>query len=548
MARIRDSSVRDVVAAADMVEVVSLRTPLRRASGSRFTGRCPFHEERTPSFSVNPVEKLYYCFGCGKGGDVISFVRETENLDFVGAVEWLADRFRVPIEVEEASPHVEAERKRRERLYAVLDQTATYFERLLWDGEAGAPVREYLAGRGLGEEIAKEFRLGLSPGRGLAEKARERGFTLDELKSAGLATTRGTDYFPQRLMFPLADARGRVVGFQARKLRDDDPLRGKYVNSPEGDLFHKSSVLYGLHLAKAAIGKQDFAAVVEGNTDVIALRQAGFEPVVASMGTALTERQLCELGRMTKKLFLCFDADKAGQDATLRGMELAVGQGFDVKVVPLPEGQDPADAPGAFSERLGTPESYPYYRTRLIIERSADRQEAWIRARELLATVADSPERQEAVRLLADKLELPRDTLAGLAPARGGRPARSEEAPRLLDAGDRLEREVLAACVAHPSLVRGLAELSSDHFDSDVNRRFRDALVAGRDDSELTALRAELDARAAQEALDERTGTELLLRLRERKLKRDLASADLARTTELQAHLAKVRQALAELT
>ena len=157
---------RDVVAAADMVEVVAGRTQLRRASGSRFTGRCPFHEEKTPSFSVNPVEKLYYCFGCGKGGDIISFVRETENLDFVGAVEWLAERFRVPIEVEEASPRVEEARRRRERLYAVLDQTATYFERLLWDGDGAAPVREYLAGRGLGEEIAKEFRLGLSPGKG----------------------------------------------------------------------------------------------------------------------------------------------------------------------------------------------------------------------------------------------------------------------------------------------------------------------------------------------------------------------------------------------
>ena len=548
MARIRDSSVRDVVAAADMVEVVSQRTPLRRASGSRYTGRCPFHEEKTPSFSVNPVDKLYYCFGCGKGGDVISFVRETESLDFVGAVEWLADRFRVPIEVEERSPQVEADRKRRERLYAVLDQTTTYFERLLWDGEAGAPVREYLATRGLGDEVVKEFRLGLSPGRGLAEKARERGFELDELKSAGLVTTRGSDYFPQRLMFPLADARGRIVGFQARKLRDDDPLRGKYVNSPEGELFHKSAVLYGLHLAKAAIGKQDFAAVVEGNTDVIALRQAGFEPVVASMGTALTDRHLRELGRLTKKIVLCFDADKAGQDATLRGMELAVGQGFEVKVVTLPEGQDPADAPDGFEERLQRPESYPYYRTRLIIERSADRQEAWIRAQEFLRTVPDAPERQDAIRLLADKLDLPRETLSGLAPARGGRARPGAEAPRLLEAGDRLEREVLAACVAHPSLVRGLAELSSDHFDSELNRRFRDALVSGRDDPDLTVLRAELDARAAQEALDERTGTELLLRLRERKLKRDLASADLARTTELQAHLAKVRQALAELT
>src|SRR5574337_583961 len=340
---IKDSSVREVVAAADMVEVVSARTPLRRASGDRFTGRCPFHEERTPSFSVNPVKKLYYCFGCGKSGDVISFVRETESLDFVGAVEWLAERFRVPIEVEEASPRVEAERRRRERTYAVLDQTASYFERLLWEGEAGGFVRGYLEERGLGGAVAKEFRLGLSPGRGLAEKAKDRGFTVEELKAAGLVTTRGTDYFPQRLMFPLADARGRVVGFQARKLREDDPLRGKYVNSPEGDLFHKGSILYGLHLAKAAIGKADYVAVVEGNTDVIALRQAGFEPVVASMGTALTERQLRELGRLTKKVYLCFDADAAGQEATLRGMELATGQGFDVRVVTLPHGLDPAD-------------------------------------------------------------------------------------------------------------------------------------------------------------------------------------------------------------
>jgi DNA primase len=531
-----------------MVEVVSARTPLRRASGTRFTGRCPFHEEKTPSFSVNPVDKLYYCFGCGKGGDLVSFVQETENVDFVGAIEWLAERFRVPLEYEETSPRQDEARRRRERLLAVLDQTAAYFERLLWEGDTGASVRGYLAERGLGEEIARKFRLGLSPGRGLAEKAKERGFTLDELKSAGLVTTRGTDYFPRRLVFPLADARGRVLGFQARKLSDDDPLRGKYVNSPEGDLFHKGSILYGLHLAKTAIGKQDFAAVVEGNTDVIALRQAGFEPVVASMGTALTERQLRELGRMTKKVYLCFDADAAGQEATLRGMDLAAGQGFDVKVVTLPRGQDPADAPDGFAERLQTAESYLVYRVRLEIERSADRQEGFVRAREVLAKAEDSPERQEALRLLADRLDLPRETLAGLAPARGRRAADAAEAPRLLDAGDRLEREVLAACVAHSALVPYLAELSADHFDSDVNRRFRNVLVTGRDDPELTAVRAELDARAAQDALDERTGKELLLRLRERKLKRDLSGADLARTTELQAHLAKVRQALAELT
>jgi DNA primase len=548
MARIKDSAVRDVVAAADIIEVVNGRTQLRRASGSRYTGRCPFHEERTPSFSVNPVEKLYYCFGCGKGGDLISFVRETENLDFVGAIEWLAERFRVPLEYEEASPRVEAERKRRERLLALLDQTTAYFERLLWEGDTGKPVREYLASRGLGEEVVREFRLGLSPGRGLAEKAQERGFSLDELRGAGLATVRGGDYFPQRLMFPLCEARGRVVGFQARKLREDDPLRGKYVNSPEGDLFHKGSILYGLHLARTAISKQDRAAVVEGNTDVIALRQAGFEPVVASMGTALTERQLRELGRLTRRVFLCFDADAAGQEATLRGMELATAQGFDVKVVTLPRGQDPADAPAGFEDRLDGAESYLLYRVRLELDRAADRQEAWIRVQEVLKRFEDSPERQDALRLIADRLDLPRETLAGLAPARGGSSVAPPEAPRLLDAGDRLERDALAACLAHSSLVRGLTELTPEHFDSELNRRFRAALVSGRDDPELTALRAELDARAAREAIDERTGAELLLRLRERKLKRDLSDADLARTTELQAHLAKVRQALAELT
>jgi DNA primase len=548
VARIKDSSVRDVVAAAEMVEVVSGRTQLRRASNSRFTGKCPFHEERTPSFSVNPVDKLYYCFGCGKGGDVISFVRETENLDFVGAIEWLAERFRVALEYEETSPRVDAERRRRERIYALLDQTTSFFERLLWEGDAGAPVRAYLAERGLGDPVAREFRLGLSPGRGLAAKVAEKGFTSDELRAAGLATVRGGDYFPQRLMFPLSDARGRVVGFQARKLREDDPLRGKYVNSPEGDLFHKGSILYGLHLARTAISKQDRVAVVEGNTDVIALRQAGFEPVVASMGTALTERQLRELGRLTRKIYLCFDADAAGQDATLRGMELAAAQGYEVKVVTLPRGQDPADAPAGFEERLVGAESYLLYRVRLELDRSADRQEGFVRAREVLARAEDSPERQDALRLLADRLDLPRETLAGLAPSRGGSRQAVAETPRLLGAGDRLERDALAACVAHQSLVRGLAELTPEHFDSEVNRRFRATLVAGRDESELTALKAELDARAAEEAIDERTGAELLLRLRERKLKRDLAGADLARTTELQAHLSKVRQALAELT
>ena len=550
IARIKDQSVRDVVAAANIVDVVGLRTSLRKSSGTRYMGRCPFHDERSASFSVNSDLNLYHCFGCGKGGDVVTFVRETEGLDFVGAIEWLAERFRVTLEYEESSPQADESRRRRERLFAVLDQAAAFFERHLWDGTDGEPVRAYLASRGLGEAVSKEFRLGLSPGKGLAAKAREKGFTADELRTAGLTNQRGNDYFPPRLMFPLADARGRVIGFQARKLHDDDPLKGKYVNSPESELFKKSSVLYGLHLARPAIAKQDRAVVVEGNTDVIALRQAGFEPVVASMGTALTEPHLHELARLTKRLYLCFDADAAGEDATLRGMERAHGQGFEIRVVVLPPGQDPADAPDGFEQRLGQAESYLHYRVRLELERADDRQEAFVRAREILSKAEDSPERQEALRLMADRLDLPRETLSGIAPARGATAGVGSSQPKkLLDAGIRLEREALAAVVAHPDLTDALAGLAEEHFELEEHRRMRAALVArAQPDDDLVPLLAELDATASSEGITRPTGTEMLLRLRERKLRRDLqGETDLARATELQAHVAKVRQALTEL-
>jgi DNA primase len=547
MARIKDSSVREVVDAADMIEVVSGRTPLRKA-GARYTGRCPFHEERTPSFSVNPGSKLYHCFGCGKGGDVITFVRETENLDFAGAVEWLAERFRVTLDYEETSPRLEESRRRRDRLHALLDQAAAFYERHLWDTTAGEPVRAYLASRGLSEETCREFRLGLSPGQGLAQKAREKGFTGDELRAAGLTNARGNDYFPRRLMFPLADSRGRIVGFQARKLHDDDPLRGKYVNSPEGELFHKSAILYGLQLARTAIAKQERAVVVEGNTDVIALRQAGVEAVVASMGTALTERQLKELQRLARRIYLCFDSDAAGEEATLRGMELATSLGFDVRVVTLPEGQDPADAPAGFEARLGGAESYILYRVRLELERTPDRQEAFVRVREILQRHEDSPEWQDALRLLAGRLSLPKETLTGLTPKGGVRTLADDLSPKLLEKGERLERNALAACVLHPGLVRLLAEISPDHFDSELHRRFRSLLVqGGEEDEQLLALRAELDARAAQEGLDERTGKELLLNLRERRLRRELEGAELERVRELQAALTALRGAFQEI-
>src|SRR5215207_7156723 len=537
MARIKDASVAEVRAAIDMVELVSQYTPLRR-SGARYTGRCPFHEERTPSFSVNAVDKLYHCFGCGKGGDAISLVRELEQLDFAEAIAWLGDRFNVELEYEEVSPQVEEKRRRLESLYSVLEQATAYYERHLWDGPAGEPVRAYLESRGLGEAICREFRLGLSPGHGLVAKARQKGFSVGDLRAAGLVNARGNDYFPQRLMFPLADARGRVVGFQARKLREDDPLRGKYVNSPEGELFHKSAVLYGLNLARAAIAKQERAVVVEGNTDVIALRQAGFEPVVASMGTALTERQLKELQRLTRRIYLCFDSDAAGEAATLRGMELAADRGFDLRVVTLPPGTDPADEPERFQDRLGDAESYVFYRVRLELERAEDKQEAFERVRTTLNRFEDSPELQQAWRHANDKLGM---TVQLQARTSATKPAAASR--RVLEAGDRLERDVLAACFAFPELLTALEKLSPEHFDNHEHRLLREALLR----QESGPAMAELDAVAATEAIDETTAKELLLRLRERHLRRQLSSAELKDTAELQRKLLEIREAVAEL-
>jgi DNA primase len=547
MALIKQSSVEEVVGAADIVEVISGRTQLRRV-GARWVGRCPFHEERTPSFSVNAERKLYHCFGCGRGGDLITFVRESEGLDFVQAVEWLAERYRVPLGYEEASPDAERGRRRRERLYQLLDQAATFYERYLWESDGGEDVRRYLAERGLAEEICRAFRLGLSPGGDVTpRKALEKGYTREELAAAGLVNRRGGDYFASRLIFPLADARGRVVGFGARRLSENDPIRAKYVNSPESELFRKASLVYGLDRARPQIAKEDRAIVVEGYTDVIALHQAGLTTAVASMGTALTERQLKELRRLCSRLFLCFDADAAGQEATLRGMDLAYREFSEVRVIPLELGTDPADAAPGFGARLEAAEPYPRYRVRLEIERAPSREAAFQRLREVVAGFDQNTEWLDAIELAADRLDLPRDLQAALAP----RVSRSTGAVsrKVLEAGERLERNALAGCLAHPELVRLLAEIGPEHFDAELHRRLRAHLVEdGPADAEVVALEAELDARAEAEGIDEATAKELLLRLRERRLRRELASSSgFERTKELQAALERIRTAVSDL-
>src|SRR5579875_2355564 len=533
MGRIKDESVERVKAAAEILPLVEDVVRLRK-SGSTYKGLCPFHQERTPSFTVSPARGTFKCFGCGEGGDAISFVQKTENVDFVGAIELLARRFGVELEYEEASPAQERRRRRGERLQALLERAAEFYARVLWEAPAGEQARAYLASRGLREEICRAFRLGYAPGGArLCSRARQEGYTEEELLASGLANRRGNDYFQRRVVFPLTDARGRVRGFQARRLHDDDPLQAKYVNSPEGELFRKGDLLYGLDSARQAIAREDRAVVVEGNTDVLALRQAGFAPVVASMGTALTEAQLRELARLTRRLFLCFDADAAGQEATLRGMELAVRGGFSVRVVPLPPGTDPADDPAVFRERLAAPVSYPVHRVRLEHARARDRESAFAAIRAFLSALPDSPEHLEAIRVAADLLDLPPETQSGLAPARGSARTAGVLSPRLLDAGRRLERSALAGVAAHESLRTELALL----------RPARAYLLwEAAADGELTVFLAELYARSDEEEITLETATQLLLRLRERRLERELADADGERLVQLQQRLAALRE------
>src|SRR5947199_1282682 len=230
MARIKDEAVERVKATVEILPLVEDVVRLRK-SGGTYKGLCPFHSERTPSFTVSPARGTFKCFGCGEGGDAITFVEKTENVDFVGAIEVIARRFGVELEYEEASPEQEQKRRRDERLRALLERATEFYARMLWESEAGGVAREYLASRGLGEEVCRELRLGYAPGGArLASRALQEGYTQEELRAVGLANSRGNDYFNRRIVSPLADARGRVRGFQARNRHADDRWHASHVD------------------------------------------------------------------------------------------------------------------------------------------------------------------------------------------------------------------------------------------------------------------------------------------------------------------------------
>ena len=350
MTRYAPDSRDRVFDAVDMVALVSARTELRRAGVNSYFGNCPFHDERTGSFHVSPDEKLYHCFGCQASGDAFTFVQETEGLDFKGALESLAARFGVGLEAVDEDPRYAERRRHDERLYELMSRTAGYYARCLWDSKEAAEARDYLAHRGLAEEALRAFRVGYAPSAWdrVLSASRKAGFTDAELAEVGLikrsdrSRAGAFDFFREQIMFPAADARGRVHGFGARRMREDQKV-AKYVNTPDGSLYHKREVLFGIDRARGPAAKAGRMILVEGYTDVLALHQAGIENVVGIMGTSFTEEQLMELMRVVTVLELCLDADSAGQEAMLRAARMAAGRGIELRVVVLPEGADPAD-------------------------------------------------------------------------------------------------------------------------------------------------------------------------------------------------------------
>jgi len=340
---IPDEKIDEIRAAADLVDVAGDYVQLKQ-SGSRYMGLCPFHSEDTPSFSVDPDENLYYCFGCGNGGDVFKFVQEIEGVGFLESVRILGERYGIPLPEEDADPEAANE---RESILHALRFAARFFFHELTQTERGESALDYLRQRGFRPQTIKQFGLGYAPNEwdALLTAAEEEQVDPSTLEKAGLVAERddGSGYYDRyrgRVIFPIFSHIGKVLGFAGRLL-DETRDRPKYINSPETDVYHKKEVLYGLHQAKRSIRQTEEALLVEGYTDVISLSQVGVENVVASSGTALTKEQIDVLGRYAKRALLLYDADEAGGRATMRGMDRLLEQGMGAYAVELPAGLDP---------------------------------------------------------------------------------------------------------------------------------------------------------------------------------------------------------------
>ncbi len=349
---ISKSTIDQVYETARVEEVIGDFVQLKK-SGSNFKGLSPFSDERTPSFMVSPVKQIWKDFSSGKGGNIVAFLMEHEHFTYPEAIKYLAKKYNIEIEETERTDEEKAEADERESMYLVSEYAQKYFQDILWDSEPGKAIAlTYFKERGFTVETIKKFGLGycLDQWDGFTNAAIEKGYQLDYLQKTGLtivkedasdsSKNRRFDRFKGRVMFPIHSMSGRVLGFGGRILTNDKKA-AKYLNSPESDIYHKSKVLYGIYYAKQAIAKEDNCYLVEGYTDVIQLYQRGIHNVVSSSGTALTPDQIRLINRLTKNITVLFDGDAAGLRASIRGIDLILEQGMNVKVCAFPEGEDP---------------------------------------------------------------------------------------------------------------------------------------------------------------------------------------------------------------
>lgn len=399
-----NSSTKELILETVRIEEVVGDYVSLKKRGSNLLGLCPFHNERTPSFTVSPAKGFFKCFGCGKAGDSVTFVMEHEHLTFPEALRYLANKYNITIEEEAPSPEFAEQQSHRENLFTVTTFAQQFYEDYLWNSEEGKAIGlTYFRERGFTDDIIRRFNLGFSPDKwdGLTAAALANGYQLEFLEKTGLTIVQENkqyDRFRGRVMFPIHNLTGRVIAFGARILKTD-PKSPKYLNSPETEIYFKSKNLYGIALAKKAIIALDACYLVEGYTDVVSLHQTGIENVVASSGTALTVEQIRLIGRYTRNITVLYDGDPAGIKASLRGIDLILEEGMNVRVVLFPDGEDP----DSYAKKVSTEELKSFlkeqavdfisFKTKLLLADSAgDPIKKAALIRDIVETIAKVPD------------------------------------------------------------------------------------------------------------------------------------------------------------
>jgi DNA primase len=522
VARIRQEDIEAVKERTDIVQLVGQYLTLKRSGHDSMSGLCPFHQEKSASFSVSPSKGVFYCFGCGKGGDAITFLRELESLSYVEAIERLAQAAGVQLRFEGDSPAERRAAERRKALYRANEEASKLYRQMLATGREAADARAYLTERGLTGDAVESFEIGYAPGYPdflLRRLSGARDLSPEILLEAGVAT-RGDDgavrdRFRGRITFPIQDLQGRHIGFGARVL-PSDPRAGeqaKYLNTAETPIYKKHDVLYNLHRARSAITRSGDVFVVEGYTDVIGLVQAGIENAVATCGTALGERHFELLSRFAQRAILAFDSDEAGARAAERAFAFAETFPIQPVVMIMPEGLDPAEfvaKHGADAVRAAAKSARPLveYMVRRTVARHdlatiEDRSAAVADALPMLERLTDPVRRSEYVGLLADLTGVSETSVGeSLRRRLGGRPQEVAKTVRKATASERLEREMLRLMARDPATFTAYApRLTEEHFRSSTSRRMfvslRDAggdvgALAGGDDPKLAGAAAAL--------------------------------------------------------